>query len=83
MQYYVKYDILLNINSKLQNENEVKECKIMKSIDWCKLDEAKVREVRAKQVESIRKMNQNQMARTIQSQRQEYSGRSVTREDER
>lgn len=55
----------------------------MKSIDWCKLDEAKVREVRAKQVESIRKMNQNQMARTIQSQRQEYSGRSVTREDER
>lgn len=55
----------------------------MKSIDWCKLDEAKVREVREKQSESIRKMNESKMTRTIQSQRQEYSGRSVTREDER
>lgn len=55
----------------------------MKSIDWCKLDEEKAKEVRRRQQESIRKMNESQRQRTIQAQRQEYSGRSITREDER
>ena len=55
----------------------------MKSIDWCKLDEAKVRAIREKQQESIRRMTTAQMDRAIQSQRQEYSGISVNREDER
>ena len=55
----------------------------MKNLDWCKLDAAKVEEVRRRQQESIRNMTQNQINRTIELQRSEYSGISATREDER
>ena len=55
----------------------------MKNTDWWKLSEKQVKEVRKKQLASIKGMDSKQMEKTVQAQRRQNTGISATREDER